>query len=242
MAHRPWIDYEEHQGWHMRSISKVFAEASEAGHLTNSADLGVNFKTKTPYFTSELGLFNGEGYHGKNDGNNTIGDGNSAEWRLTGAFMGNGEKKRKPLKDTYADVSFFGQYNVDSSKNEGETYKIYGLHAVYNTPSILISAQYIVADNDLANSDDFNGDGYSINGTFRFGAKKQFSVLGRYDRWKNEDSTTNAVTLTEDNYIYGASWQQNKNLKWLFTGQTYNIKETDLSDWNSAMLTAEIHW
>ena len=108
-VHRPWIDYEEHGGWNYRSISKVFVEQSNGAHLTNSADLGVNFKTKTEYFSSELGLLNGEGYHGliEDDGNP---DGLSAEWRLTAHLLGTGKEKRKK-SDTYADVSSFGQWN-----------------------------------------------------------------------------------------------------------------------------------
>lgn len=253
MVHRPWIDYEEHQGWWMRSISKVFVEASEASHLTNSADLGFNLKTKTPYFTSELGIFNGEGYHGTNDNDGAndeeIGDGVSAEWRLTAALLGNGDKKRKPLKDDYFDVSFFGQHNMDNSHNADAAgnvadYTWYGFHTVYNTPSFLVSAQYVSADNDLVKAGDanWNGQGYSVNGTYRFGAKKQFSAFARYDEWENEDVVTDAVTSTEKNAIYGVAWQQNKNFKWLLSGQTYNIKETDTSDWDSIMLTAEVHW
>ena len=252
IAHRPWIDYEEHQGWWMRSISKVFSEASEASHLTNSADAGVNFKTKTPYFTSEIGLFNGEGYHGSNGGDEEIGDGNSLEWRATAAFMGNGDKKRKPLKDTYFDASFFGQYNMDNSKNvdangDAQDYKFYGLHTVFNTPSFLISAQYIKAENDLENSSQYNGDGYSVNGTFRFGAKKQYSVLARYDEWKSKNDKIDLEQTTQ-NLIYGVTWKQNKNLKWLLSGQSYtaednrNYKGKATQDWDSAMLTAEVHW
>lgn len=251
MAHRPWIDYEEHQGWWMRSISKVFVEADEAAHLTNSADLGVNFKTKTPYFTSELGIFNGEGYHGTNDNaganDEELGDGVSAEWRLTAALLGNGDKKRKPLKDSYFDASFFGQYNMDNSHNanslgKSENYKFYGLHTVYNNPSFLISAQYVTSDNDLANDTNWNGQGYSINGTYRFGEKKQFSAFARYDEWENENTTTGVVASTEENAIYGVAWQQNKNFKWLLSGQSYNIQESNSKDWDSVMLTAEVHW
>jgi len=260
MVHRPWIDYEEHQGWWMRSISKVFVEASQAGHLTNSADLGFNFKTKTPYFTSEVGVFNGEGYHGTNstDGvkDDEIGDGVSVEWRATASILGNGEKKRKPLKDTYFDASFFGQYNMDNSHNAdvgGVTagYMFYGLHTVFNMPSFLISAQYVSSENDQkgvveagdpAGTTDWNGAGYSVNGTFRFGSKKEFSVVGRYDNWENEDTVSGLVTSTENNYIYGLTWQQNKNVKWLLSGQTYDLKDSDSKDWNSAMLTAEVHW
>jgi len=260
MVHRPWIDYEEHQCWWMRSISKVFVEANEASHLTNSADLGVNFKTKTPYFTSELGIFNGEGYHGSNDNGGAndeeIGDGMSAEWRLTAAFLGNGEKKRKPLKDSYFDASFFGQHNMDNSKNADSTgktydYTWYGAHTVYNTPSFLVSAQYVIADNEKASVNDgdtnWNGQGYSVNGTYRFGAKKQFSAIARYDVWEadNEESLANHETASA---IYGLAWQQNKNFKWLLSGQSYeakdgvNYKGSSTNDWDSVMLTAEVHW
>lgn len=251
MVHRPWIDYEEHQGWWMRSVAKVFVEASEAGHLTNSADLGFNLKTKTPYFTSEVGIFNGEGYHGTNDNNGLgdaeIGDGLSAEWRATAALLGNGDKKRNPLKDNYFDVSFFGQYNMDNSANadslgKTEDYKFYGFHTVYNMPSFLISAQYITSDNNQVNTTEWNGEGYSVNGTLRFGEKKEFSAFARFDGWKNENTTTGVVTSEEENFIYGLAWQQNKNIKWLLSGQTYNVDNSNNKDYTSAMLTAEVHW
>ncbi len=260
MVHRPWIDYEEHQGWWMRSISKVFVEASESSHLTNSADLGVNFKTKTPYFTSELGVFNGEGYHGSNDNGGAndeeIGDGMSAEWRLTAAFLGNGETKRKPLKDSYFDASFFGQYNMDNSKNADSTgktydYTWYGAHTVYNTPNFLIAAQYVIADNDKSSVADgdtnWNGQGFSVNGTYRFGTKKQFSAIARYDVWETDNELAGLNSETA-NAIYGLAWQQNKNFKWLLSGQSYeakdgvNYKGSSTSDWDSVMLTAEVHW
>ncbi|NCS70529.1 MAG: hypothetical protein GW784_11905, partial [Epsilonproteobacteria bacterium] len=44
-VHRPWIDYEEHNSWGYRDIQKVFVEEKNTAHLTNSADLGFNFKT-----------------------------------------------------------------------------------------------------------------------------------------------------------------------------------------------------
>ncbi|EQB39344.1 hypothetical protein M947_07745 [Sulfurimonas hongkongensis] len=259
MAHRPWIDYEEHQGWWMRSISKVFIEASEAAHLTNSADLGFNFKTKTDYFTSEIGIFNGEGYHGKNGTEEEIGSGNSAEWRLTGAFLGNGKMKRKPTKDSYFDASFYGQYNMDNSQNEVIVngvnkvydYKILGLHTVYNIPNFLIAAQYVQADNDGADkglgTSQFNGEGYSINSSFRFGSKKEFSIIGRYDVWESENEVSKEKNKT-NSAIYGLAWQQNKNLKWLLSGQSYrasdnrSYKGSVAQDWDSAMITAEVHW
>lgn len=259
MAHRPWIDYEEHQGWWMRSIAKVFVEADEAGHLSNSADLGFNFKTKTEYFTSEVGIFNGEGYHGKNGTDEEIGSGNSAEWRLTGAFLGNGKVKRNPKQDSYADASFFGQYNMANAANEvvvngtkkAYDYSILGVHSVYNMPSFLIAAQYIQADNNGANqgsgTSQFNGKGYSINADFRFGVEKKFSIIARYDTWEAEQEVKNETYKTK-NAIYGLAWQQNKNLKWLLSGQSYraednkNYKGSIVEDFDAAMITAEVHW
>lgn len=248
-VHRPWIDYEEHNGWFYRSISKTMTEAGETADLSNSADLGVNFKTKTEYFTSEIGLFNGEGYHG--DSNSNTGTGNSLEWRLTAAVLGGGKKHRHATKDTWLDASFWGQYNMKNGSNtdangDTQSYKIYGLHAVYNMPSFLLSAQYIKAENDNKDTYNKNGNGYSVNGTVRLGSDNEYEVLARYDHWTAEKD--NNDNLNRDNYIYGVAWAQNKNLKWLLTGQTSknidhgNQKGVVTQDYNAAMLTAEVKW
>ena len=256
MAHRPWIDYEEHQGWWFRSISKTFVESAQAADLTNSADLGINFQTKLPYFTSEIGLYNGEGYHGQQGTVDRIGTGNSIEWRLTAALLGNGQTKRSATKDTYFDASFFGQYNMlndgnleynpDTNNTTAKNYSFYGFHAVYNMPSFLISAQYVIAENDNKTTYSKNGSGYSVNGTYRFGNKDQYELLARYDNWTAK--MDNNPDLTTENYIYGAAWRQNKNLKWLLTGETYiakdhkNYKGATVQDFDALLITAEVSW
>lgn len=248
-AHRPWIDYEENNGWFYRSISKTMTEAAETADLSNSADLGVNFKTKTDYFTSEIGLFNGEGYHGDSTAN--TGTGNSLEWRLTAALMGDGKAHRHATKDTWFDASFWGQLNAKNGSNtdansDTQTYKIYGLHTVYNMPSLLLSAQYIKAENDNKDTYKKNGSGYSVNGTVRLGEKKEYEILARYDHWTAQKD--NNDDLNRDNYIYGVSWEQNKNLTWLLTGQTSknaqhgNNAGAVTEDYNAAMLTAQVEW
>jgi len=68
LAHTPWLDYAEHHGWYYRSISETFSEQHNGGHLHASSDYGINFKTNTKYFSSELGVYNGAGYHGDEDG------------------------------------------------------------------------------------------------------------------------------------------------------------------------------
>jgi len=226
-AHRPWIDFEQHNGWHYRSISKVFLETHEGAHLTNSADIGINFKTKTPYFSSELGIFNGEGYHGVEDG-----EGLSAEWRLTAHLFGNGKKKPHNI-DTYANISFIGQMNDDSNGHENEDLNWYGIHAVYNQPEFLIATQYIKTDKANAK---YAGEGYSINGEARFG---DFITLGRYDHFELD-----ANNEEKNRGIVGVAYKYNKNIE--FVANFMNEKVEDITgtttDENSLMVTAEINW
>jgi hypothetical protein len=249
-VHRPWLDYEEHQGWFHRAVDKTFTESAESADLTNSADVGVNFKTKTPYFQSEIGVFNGEGYHTADDGK-----GASAEWRLTATMLGNGNQKRHSKKTTYLDASFWGQYNVNNASNDDETYKIYGFHAVYNTPSFLVSAQYNIADNDndktansQANRMHHNGKGYSVNGDYRFGSEYQFDLFARYDHWTAEDTAGTKLEYDIEHALYGIGWEQNKNVIWYLNGKYYdpqdgvNFKGSATKSFNSAMVTAEINW
>lgn len=270
-AHRPWIDYEEHNSFFYRSVSKVFVEDKNAADLTNSADIGINVKTKLPYFSSEFGVFNGEGYHAVE-----LGDGLSFEWRTTAHILGTGKtQKDHPTEVTYWDASFFGQYNTNNNKysyidasgsEEGQTYKFYGLHTVYNMPAFMVGAQYVKSDFDYKNYFDFeaseaiekswykkNGKGYSAHAVGRFGADYEYEVFGRYDHWEPENANDLATdgklnSFETDNFIYGVAWQQNKNLKWLVNGITYkakdglNYKGGDANDYTNVMLTAEVHW
>ena len=223
-VHRPWIDNEEHGGWNYRSISKVFVEDGGAAHLTNSADLGFNIKTKLDNFSSELGIFNGEGYHNKEDG-----EALSSEWRLTGHILGTGKKKRK-AKVTYADVSFLGQLNEKSNKHKNEDLNWYGVHAVYNQPEFLMAAQYISTED--AHSA-YAGDGYSVNGEYRF--TKKWDAIGRYDSFTLEEGD-----VEQKRAIAGAVYKYNKNVKFI---TSYMSEKKDGYDAkNSIMLTAEVKW
>ena len=252
-VHRPWIDYEEHQGWWYRSIDKVFVEAKESADLTNSADLGINFKTKLPYFTSEIGVFNGEGYHQEESGR-----GNSFEWRLTAAVMGNGEKKRKVLKDTYWDISSFGQHQFSSNKvgvrdsgvDDGYGYRIYGFHTVYNQPRFLVAAQFVKSesDNDDTKVNYKEGEGYSVNGTYRFGSDKQYGLIGRYDRWDDMTGKTDEADAKEkEHWVAGAYYDYNKNVRFIANVMSTDDNmdkddETGGKDRMDYMFTAEVSW
>ncbi len=222
-VHRPWIDYEEHNGWNYRSISKVLVEAHDGAHLTNSADLGINFKTKTENFSSELGIFNGEGYHGNEDG-----EGLSSEWRLTYHALGGGTHKAKAEK-SYANISFFGQLNTKSNSHKNEDLNWMGIHAVYNKPKLLLAAQYITT-NDA--HEKYAGKGYSLNGEFRITPK--WNALARYDAFKMDKDAVEKTRL-----IAGIAHKYNKNVEFIA-----NVlkEEVGNKDETSYMLSAEINW
>ena len=224
-AHRPWIDNEEHGGWNYRSISKVFVEASNGGHLTNSADLGFNLKTKTENFSSELGLYNGEGYH-----NEESGDGLSAEWRLTAHILGGGKHKAKK-GNSYANVSFFGQQNKESGKHNGKDLNWMGLHAVYNQPAFLLAGEYItIGDGDAK----YKGKGYSLNGEYRFASK--WNAIGRYDFFDMDDNSGEKKRA-----IAGVAYRYNRNVEFIANylgegGSKLGVRA------DAVMLTAEVNW
>jgi hypothetical protein len=230
-VHRPWIDYEEHHGWLYRSIAKTFVEEHSGAHFTNSADKGINFKTKTEGFSSEIGLFNGEGYHGSDDdGENGL----SFEWRLTSSLYGTGKKHVHPEHDTYADISFLGQYNTKTLKND-EDFIWYGFHAVYNQPQFLVAAMYVQADDKGVANNSKTGNGFTLNGEYRVDHK--WTLLGRYDSFGADDNKD------REEIIAGVAYKYSKNVK--FIANIFHIdKDTNTDDdaKDKYMLTAEVKW
>ncbi len=235
LAHRPWHDYEEHNAWFFRNISKVLIEQGNGANLSNSADFGFMFKTKTKYFDADYGVFNGEGYHAVQ-----IKKGMSFEWRMTGHLLGTkGKDKEKEV--TYWDVSFFGQYNQEHKEVDAQTQDLVfgGLHTVYNQPNFLASAQYVksldTADNGISVQ---AGKGYSVYGEYRFGNGYDYRILARYDSWTPEQTDKEQRTV-----IGGMAWDQNKNVEWVANVElTDNEKGSPREDRNGMayMVTAEI--
>ena len=229
LAHTPWLDFEEHHGWKYRAIGESFSEQHNGGHLQTSSDYGVNFKTKTDYFSSELGVFNGAGYHGNEDG-----EGLRAAWRLTGHLLGTGKSHHSK---TYADVSLFGQYGKKESKvgDAKGDYLWYGVHAVYNQPEFLLAAQYVKASKADATR---KGKGWSVNGEFRLktlsDSLAKFNTIARYDDYKLDDNTEKKTTIA------GISYKYNKNVEFITSYQKDEKTATKSTD--KFMVTAEVKW
>jgi len=258
LAHRPWHDYEEHNAWYYRNISKILIEDKKSGpDLSNSADFGVMFKTRTKYFDADYGIFNGEGYHSASNGN-----GMSFEWRTTAHLMGVSGKD-KQTKKTYWDASFFGQYNkghktvagiidpiTGTVVTENQDLIFGGLHTVFNTPSFLVAAQYVESQDTSdvpGNASQQSGSGYSINTEYRLGSEKEYRLLARYDSWTPDIKTADAqgtLAKREDTgYIVGAAWEMNKNVQWVANvivtdNEAYSAKEKN--NGTAYMMTAEV--
>ena len=254
LVHRPWHDYEEHNAWYFRDIAKVFVEDGNSAHLSNSADFGFNFKTKTEFFDSEVGIFNGEGYHSdmNDDAGDKAGTGMSAEWRATAHILGVNGKDKQDTK-RYFDASFFGQYNINhKSSADGidgnyDDLVFMGLHTVYNMPSLLVSAQYILSTDTADNSSYVSaqaGEGFSVNGEYRLGTHKNYRVLARYDNWTDTELVSSDETA-KNTYIAGMAWDQNHNLQWVLNATiTDNEEGNGREKYNGVayMLTAQIEF
>lgn len=265
VVHTPWIDYEEHSGWWYRSVDKTFYESGDGAGMLPSADLGLNFKTKTPYITAEYGIFNGEGYDKINtNSNNSSGFHNSLEGRLTYHIFGNGDKKLKPEKDTYANISLHLMSNFGYNDNNNGKYpshnnlNAYHIHAVYNNPMFLIAAQYLKTDYN--NEDAKMGDGYSVNAEVR--PIENWSIFARYDHWKPKmkllasggvaPANATAYWDKRDVYYAGVAWSMNKYIKWIanvayadYKGgndPANTAKSADAKDYTKYMITAEVKW
>jgi hypothetical protein len=251
ISHRPWIDYEEHNGWLWRSINKVVIEEKtpkSAGDLINSADFGFNLKTKLPDFSSEIGFFNGEGYHADKaaamqDNSTDL----SFEGRLTYHVLGNGDKKLKPKKDTYLNISTAWLMSANHKDNnisvgDADEYdRLFNtLHVVYNRPEFLIAAQYIASkDTHKDSADDVTQNIISVNGDLRLGA---YTLLARYDSISynkdgDEDKTKSGTTI-----IAGVAYDYIPGVKFIGNIKNYANKDSADNNVNAFMLTTEVHW
>ncbi len=234
-VHRPWIDYEEHHGWWFRSVSKVFVESGYGAHLINSADLGLNFKTKLAHFSSEIGVFNGEGYHDIENG-----EGLSTEARLTYHVLPTGDQGRKQTKD-YFDISYFGIKSLEDNKRGNTDFTMNGLHVVYNTKQFLVAGQYVKADN--GSNDIFEGDGYSLN--FEYRPMEKIWFIGRYDDWDQAIASNGGGDRRH--YLLGAVYNLYKQVRFIANVRNTDYDESDslnagIKDETQLMLTAEVHW
>jgi hypothetical protein len=249
-SHRPWINYEENNAWFYRSINKIAMEdkttASSFGPgIMNSSDLGFNFKTATPYFSSEIGLFNGEGFDSSNNANNQTNTTKlSFEARATAHLMGGGDKKVDKMAAEYANISLTTlqspQHKDDNLiVRDGAEYdrSMLNAHFVYNNPHALFSAQYYTLEDKPNNASSKKSNGYSLNGEFR--PLKPWTLLARYDHLETKQ---NGAQLEKGSqFIYGVSYDLSRYAQFILSGKDVNAMGI-ANDKKVYMLTTELKW
>jgi hypothetical protein len=231
-VHKPWVDYEEHYGFTKQAVYGVYADKL---HLTSSADRGVNFKTKLANFSSEIGVFQGEGY--KNVPSYS-GKGLSVDARLTYHVFGTKNKKN------YFNISVAGASN--SKHNEiNATTDTYGdltwslVHAVYKNSQFLVAGQYLnVSKNKTSNTKDEKGTGYSVNGDLYITPKA--TLFARYDEFKYDTVKVNNAKKEKKKTIGGIAYKYNKNVT--FALSSIKLEESGKTDENKVQVLAWIKW
>ena len=242
-AHTTLLDYEEGHSWAYRSIDNVFTEENNGPKLYASAGRGFDLKTNTQYFSSEIGVYNNAGYHDTEKTTNSNGMGMDYEGRFTLHALGTGTDYK--TAHTYWDISLLAKHNVNAT-TAGDNIDGFGIHTVYNTQPLLVSAQYWnLPDTNSGTATSTNaGTGYSVNVEGRMGEKDQYHAFARLDNWKHKQAA-GVEEYAQRTYIVGAAWDMNKNVQWQANVITYdnqhNTTNTSTSDnYNKYMLTAQV--
>lgn len=223
LAHRPWIDWEEHHGWLHRDVEETLIENHEGAGLINSADLGANFKGKYGIASWSFGIFNGEGYHGEENSNHF---GKSLEGRLS--------------LNLFDGFTLSGHTaHIFDLKGQDMDRHIYQVHAVYNNPYILVAAQYIWDKDDYYEGDDVTQKGYSVNGDLKLKPFTGYPVglFGRYDHWDPNDDKSDD---TRKHFVYGAWWNYSNHVR--FTLANDRLINESGKDKNTLMGVAQVKW
>jgi hypothetical protein len=249
-AHTTLLDYEETNSWKYRSIDNVFTEEGNGPKVYASAGRGFDLKTNTKYISSELGIYNNNGYHDTENVYGNNGMGMDYEGRVTLHTLGTGTDYKQA--HTYWDVSLLGKHAVLGAKTTASGTPMnadldaVGVHSVFNTKPLLVAAQYwnIVDTSPAAGVTANAGSGYSVNFDARLGETDQYHVFGRIDNFTQKSTVADYQKRT---YIAGAAWDMNKNVQWQANVITYdnqhNSGNTSTSDnYNKYMLTAQVQF
>ncbi len=223
LGHIPWLDFEEH----VNPYRCQGTMAIERAGTFNSADLGISIrgyfageledaKAKTGnhhyagrYGSWHLGVYNGSGYHAKEDNGNKV-----VEGRIT----------IRPLPDLIPGLqfSYFGLYGEGNHRAEQNgdypDYQVHMGYASFEHPRIIATAQYFVTE---GNKDGKwlkpNGDAlWTENYSFFLNVKppvygispwldRKLNFFFRYDHVDRDKDNKIASDATYDMYIGGGA-------------------------------------
>ncbi len=206
LVHRPWLDWEEHNGWLHREITNSFIEDRYGAHLITSADYGVALKGKAGEWGYLFGIYNGEGYHSVDDDRHF---GKAVAGRINRSFGG----------WTFA---LHALYNDNDNTDDGRADQ-FVLHPylMYKNDRFLVALQYIY-DREFNYYDrtgdkhSFTNEGWSVNGDLYLKSfvGKPITLFGRYGFWNfdGEYTALNSANLNaydRTQYLFGVSYDLN---------------------------------
>lgn len=224
IAHRPWLDYEEHINLY-RNQGTMFLERV---HLFNSADFGVTLfsllggeideefqETVTDSYPGRwgsvaVGVYNGGGYHAKEQNENK-----TLEARLS----------LRPFPDAVPglQVSYLGMYGKGNTE-QGPDFTVNSLFGSYETRDVVLTAQRYFGEGDQKGTfidDDgvaVGQDGYSFFAEWKL-HEPGLSLIGRYDSFDSD-----AEGADSDRLILGVAYHIQGHSKILVD---YDIESPD---------------
>lgn len=203
-----WLDHEEGL-WTYRVQGTMLVE--KEGFM-NSADLGFNLQGKIPggYGEWQANVNNGEGYHA-----DEINKYKSVQARLTINPL--------PNNDWTKGLEFTGFSFTGRSKDRMNSKDIYIAFLGYKlNDDLFVGGEYDWthgADGFVASTTkdkNINGAGYSLLAWYRMPFWRPIRIMGRYDHF---DHNTDTPNNTDTRYIYGVSYDINKNVTFLLDGE-----------------------
>lgn len=236
-VHMPWLDFEEHVNY-FRLQDPMFIERN---HIFNSADVGVTFNSllggtmdseyqKTVnnhypgrYGSVSFGVYNGGGYHSKENNEDKV-------------FMG--RLTIRPLPDIVPGLqfSYFGTAGKGNTAEEPEWTTNMGM-ASYESPFVTLTGTYYAGTGNQSGSDENDKDGSSLFAEIK--PNNKFSIIGRLDQF---DPNTDLDDDGNTRAIFGVAYMLDKPHKnmILLDYETVSYEMDDTPDDNRLQLTLQV--
>ncbi len=247
-VHVPWHDFEESiNGFRMQDPMflerfSVFNSADDGatfganfgGEMNQSYKSRVNKHYAGRYGSTQIGVYNGAGYHGVEMNENKV-----IEGRVT----------VRPIPDVVPGLQFtglgiFGKGNVaKTSAMDPPKWNTFDGLVSYQSEMITATGEYYTGTgNQNGSAVGENGKaldqiGYSVFGALHLGDTHQYSIIARYDMFdSNANSSSNdEITLL----IGGVAWKMNSAATWLVDYQRMDHSLSGLSAEDRVQLTLQ---
>jgi len=243
LGHTPWLDFEEHINY-FRLQDTMFMERNG---LFNSADLGftffallggevdekyqeeVNKKYPGKYGSLAVGVYNGGGYHARENNNTKV-----PEVRFT----------IRPLPEVAPglQVSYFGVFGKGNTV-ESPDWRVNNIYLSYDVRRFVVAGQYYTGKGTQGGEVDAQGHpkekkGYSIFGELKV-PERDISLIGRWDSF---DFDTMVENDRRDRMIMGFVYHLAGHNKILVDYDRVMYENSSIGDDSRIQVTTEVHF